>query len=128
MDIADLLNPPTTAEDKGKYINRLKDYVSPKIESTTKKKLVKTYFDELKARIEYTMDLTQGGAHQGRPVLNEAEDVALNTYLVVAELMQVYTENNKTELLERLTELQAKEPSTNIIAKGKEPEQPATKK
>lgn len=128
MDIADLLNPPTTAEDKGKYINRLKDYVSPKIESTTKKKLVKTYFDELKARIEYTMDLTQGGAHQGRPVLNEAEDVVLNTYLVVAELMQVYTENNKTELLERLTELQAKEPSTNIIAKGKELEQPATKK
>lgn len=121
MDIADILNPAKDKDDKGKYINRLKDYVSPKVQSATKKKLLKTYFDELKSRIEYTMDLTQGGAHQGRPLLTEAEDVVLNTYLVIAELMQIYTENNKEELLERLTELQAKEPTTteDIVEQSK---------
>lgn len=113
MDIADLLNPPKDTADKGKYINRLKDYISPKIQSNTKKKLVKTYLDEVKARVEYTMDLTQGGAHQSRPAVQEAEDVVLNTYLIIAELMQVYVDHNKSELLERLTELQAREPTAD---------------
>lgn len=110
MDIADIVNPAKDKDDKGKYINRLKDYVSPKVQSGTKKKLLKTYFDELKARIEYTMDLTQGSAHQSRPLLTEAEDVVLNTYLVIAELMQLYSEHNNDELRQRLTELQAKKP------------------
>lgn len=98
MDIADLLNPPKDATDKGKYINRLKDYVSPKVASGTKKRLLKTYFDELKARIEYTMDLTQAGAHQSRPVKEEAEDVVLHTYLIISELMQIYSEQQEQEL------------------------------
>lgn len=41
MEIADILNPPKTSEEKSKFINRLKDYVSPKIPSETKGKLVK---------------------------------------------------------------------------------------
>lgn len=114
MDIADLLNPPKDKEDKGKYINRLKDYVAPKVESTTKKKLLKSYFDELKARIEYTMDMTQGGSHQKRPEHSEAEDVVLHTYLIVAELMQIYAEEDEKEktekLVEALEEVKKKEP------------------
>lgn len=67
------------------------------------------------------MDLTQGGAHQNRLLLTEAEDVVLNTYLVIAELMQLYSENNKSELLERLTELQAKEPEiVNVVKQEKD--------
>lgn len=102
MDVADLLNPPKNAEDKSKYIDRLKDYISPKVKSKTKKKLLKSYFDELKARIEYTMDLTQSGAHQGRPIKAEAEDVVLHTYLLIAELMQVYSQNKVVDQLETL--------------------------
>jgi hypothetical protein len=100
MDIADLLNPPISSEDKSKYLNRLKDYVSPKVSSSTKRKLIKTFFDELKSRIEYTMDLTQEAAHQGRPSRSEAEDVVLYTYLVIAELMQIYTQHNTEKLVE----------------------------
>lgn len=90
MDIADILNPPQTAEDKSKYINRLKDFISPLVKSDTKKKLLKTYLEELKKRVEYTSDMTQGGAHQERPVLEEAEDVVLYTYLIIADLIVFY--------------------------------------
>jgi len=95
MDIANLLNPPKGQDDKDKFINRLKDFVSPLISSKTKKKLVKSYFDELKNRIEYTMDLTQGGAHQNRPIKKEAEDVVLYTYLLIADLMDIYQSSNE---------------------------------
>lgn len=93
-DIADLLNPPQGADDKGKYINRLKDYVSPLVPSETKRKLLKSYFDELKKRIEYTMDITQGGSHQDRLIKEEAEDVVLYTYMLIADLMAIYEEKN----------------------------------
>lgn len=92
MDIADILNPPKTNEDKGKYINRLKDFISPLVESETKNKLLKSYFEELKNRVEYTSDLTQGSAHKDRPNLIEAENIVLYTYLVVADLMEIYKE------------------------------------
>lgn len=118
MDLADTLNPPTNAEDKNKYIDRLKDFVSPKLTSKTKKKLIKTYFDELKERIEYTVNATQGGAHKDRPMRNEAEDVVLYTYLLVAEVMELYpSENEQQEAIE----LDNSEP-TNLKAK------PTTKK
>jgi hypothetical protein len=90
MDIADILNPPEKPEDKDKYLNRLKDFVSPLIKSETKGKLVKSYFDELKKRIEYTSNLTQGSAHKERPRLEEAENVVLYTYLLIADLMEIY--------------------------------------
>lgn len=92
MDIADILNPPEKPEDKQKYINRLKDFVSP-LESKTKGKLLKTYFEELKKRIEYTSNLTQGGAHKERPLLEEAEDVVLYTYLLIADLMEIHQQD-----------------------------------
>lgn len=100
MDLADVLNPVNDSTENNKYINRLKDYISPKIKSETKKKLVKTYLEELKSRIEYTSDLTQGAAHKLRPLLNEAEDIVLYTYLVVSELMEAQateTQINKTK-------------------------------
>lgn len=93
MDIADVLNPTTTKDQKGKYINRLKDFVSPNVKSGTKSKLIKNYLEEIKKRIEYTSDLTQGGCHKERPTVNEAEDVVLYVYLVISELMEIY--NNK---------------------------------
>jgi hypothetical protein len=93
-DIADVLNPAQTPEDKGKYINRLKDFISPRVTSDTKSHLLKTYFDELKNRVEYTLNLTQGGSHQQRPSQEEAEDVVLHTYLLIADLMIIYKEKN----------------------------------
>lgn len=123
MDIADLLNPPKDAADKGKYINRLKDYVSPKIASTTKKKLTKTYFDELKSRIEYTMDLTQSGSHQGRPLKDEAEDVVLHTYLVIAELMQIYAQEDKKERTEQLIKALEEQKDAKDQPKPKKPKE-----
>lgn len=90
MDIADILNPAEKPEDKQKYINRLKDFVSPLISSETRGKLIKSYFDEIKKRIEYTANLTQGSAHKERPLLDEAENVVLYTYLLVADLMGIY--------------------------------------
>lgn len=92
MDLADLLLPAKDDDEKGKYINRLKNFVSPK--SKTKGKLLKTYLEELKKRIEYTSNLTQGSAHQNRPLKKEAEDVVLYTYLVVADLVSIYNEKN----------------------------------
>jgi hypothetical protein len=89
MDIADAINPATNEEDKNKYINRLKDYISPKIESKTKKKLSKTFLDELNKRIEQTLDLIQGPAHKDRPTKEMAEDVVLYTYLVISEILAV---------------------------------------
>ncbi|HYT41617.1 MAG TPA: hypothetical protein VEP90_04685 [Methylomirabilota bacterium] len=90
MDIADVLNPAEKPEDKPKYINRLKDFVSPLIRSETKNKLVKSYFDEIKKRIEYISNLTQGSAHKERPILEEAENIVLYTYLLIADLMEIY--------------------------------------
>ena len=88
MDIADILNPVKKAEDKSKYINRLKDFVSPK--SKTKKSLIDNLLDELKNRIEYTINMAQGGAHQDRPLLHESEDVVFYTYLIISELINLY--------------------------------------
>lgn len=88
MDIADQLNPPTTPADKNKYINRLKDVISPKQVGTVKAKTLNAMLEELKKRIEYTVDATQGPAHRDRPSKESAEDVVLYTYLAVAELMQ----------------------------------------
>lgn len=85
MDLANKLVP----EGKNKYINRLQTYLSP-IESKTKKSLLKTLLDELKLRIEHTMDLTQGGAHHDRPSKEKAEDVVLYTYLLLGEFAEVY--------------------------------------
>jgi hypothetical protein len=50
------------------------------------------------------MDLTQSGSHQGRPTKDEAEDVVLHTYLLIAEFMQLYTQNQAVKLLEALEE------------------------
>lgn len=90
MDIADIVAPATEPSEKDKYINRLKSFVSPKIESQTKKKLVHTHLEELKKRIEYTSNITQAAAHQGRPLQKEAEDIVLYTYLIIAEIMEIY--------------------------------------
>lgn len=96
MEIADILNPAKIKEEKSSYINRLKDYISEKVESTTKRKLTVEILEELKTRIELTTDLTQGGAHKDKVELNRAEDVVLYTYLILAELMEIYSSRKVT--------------------------------
>lgn len=91
MDIADILNPAECPKDKDKYINRLKDFISPRVEGKTKKELYKSYLEEMKKRLEYTSDLTQGGVHKDRPALDKAENVVLYTYLIISDLMEIYS-------------------------------------
>lgn len=100
MDIADILNPPET---KGNYINQLKDFVSKKEESETRQKLLGSYINELKERIKYTVDLTQGPSHQTRPTLRYAEDVVLMTYLLISDLLDIYISNKETSAQEEQT-------------------------
>lgn len=96
MDFADIINPAQNDEEKGKYINRLKDFISSQEESKTRTKLLGAYIGELKKRIEYTANLTQGSAHQVRPTLAQAEDIVLMTYLVIADILEIYkTEEEK---------------------------------
>ncbi|MFZ2975397.1 MAG: hypothetical protein WA055_02060 [Candidatus Moraniibacteriota bacterium] len=97
IEVADILNPSKNAKEKEQYINRLKDFISPKISSKTKKKLTNTFLDELKCRIELTSNLTQGGAHKERPQKNEAEDVILFTYLAIADLVDIYSQRGKEQ-------------------------------
>lgn len=99
VDIADILNPPKTPKEKEQYINRLKDFISPKVSSKTKKKFINNFLEELKNRVELTSDLTQGGAHKERPIKDEAEDVVLYTYLVIADLMDIFNQRVKKEEL-----------------------------
>lgn len=100
MEIADTLNPPQIPEEKSKYINRLKDFISNSGKSGTEKKLLNTLQEELKKRIEFTSDITQGGLHTERPVLKEAENVVLYTYLLIADLMDIYKDANpKNEII-----------------------------
>lgn len=97
MDLADILNPSASKKDKISYINRLKDFISPKIDSGTKRKLPISVLEELKKRLEYTSNLTQGSAHKDRPLQVEAEDVVLYTYLIVSELMEIYGNSKKKD-------------------------------
>lgn len=89
MDLADTLMPPKEKVDKGKYIARLQTYISP-LNSKTKKSLLETLLDEIKLRIEYTMNLTQGAAHKDRPAKEGAEDVVLYTYLLLGEIAAIF--------------------------------------
>lgn len=93
MDIADVLNPPQKPEDKLRYINRIKDFISPRIKGTTKLKLTQKVLEEVKDRIDLTIDLTQGGSHKERTTLEKARDVVLYTYLALAEIVEVYVKN-----------------------------------
>lgn len=111
MDLANILAPVQDPSEKDKYINRLKTYVSPKIDSKTKLELLKSYFEELKKRIDYTAKMTQGAAHQSRPSQSDAEDVVLYTYLVISELMQIYSQR------------QSQEPETSADTSRQEPEE-----
>lgn len=91
MDISDILMPAKSTEEKAKYINRLKEFISPKTIGVTKKNLINSLFDELKIRMELTINTTQGGSHKDRPPLAEAESIVLYTYLMVAELLEIYS-------------------------------------
>jgi len=92
MDLADILNPSTKElTNKTKYINRLKDFVSTKEDSDSRKKYLGNYIEELKERIQDTVDLTQGPSHQVRPSLESAEDIVLMTYLLISDLLVIYT-------------------------------------
>src|SRR3972149_10312592 len=95
MDIADILHPPTSADDTKKYITRLQTFVSPKATRETRKKLINTYLEELKDRIEITMDLTQGSSHKDRPIVEDAQNIVLYTYLIISDLMEIYDEREK---------------------------------
>jgi hypothetical protein len=97
MDIADIFSPAKPGEDKKDYINRLKDFVSPKITGETKKNLLDSLFEELKNRIEFTAKLTQGSAHMDRPTLTDSENIVLYTYLVISELIEIYS-SRKNEI------------------------------
>lgn len=117
MDIADIVNPG----DSGKWLNRIKDSISPKIKSKTKAKITDLILEELKNRIEATADYTQGGAHKDRPALSQAEDVVLYTYLAIAEIMQIYDDNyssvnTEDSVKEKLPETKIK--SANNMTKG----------
>lgn len=90
MDIADILSPVKSIDEKTKYINRLKEFISPKI-AGTRKDLLNSFLDELKIRMELTVDITQGSAHKDRPLLTDAENIVLYTYLIIAELLEVYS-------------------------------------
>lgn len=90
LDIADILSPTKPGEDKKNYINRLKNFVSPKLTGKTKKNLLDTLFEELKNRIEFTSDLTQGSAHKDRPTITDSENIVLYTYLIISELIEIY--------------------------------------
>lgn len=94
MDLSNKLMPPKSDEEKGKYITRLQTYLFP-MPSKTKKAVVKTLLDEMKHRIEHTMDLTQGGAHHDRPEKEKAEDVVLYTYLILGEIAEIYNSRKK---------------------------------
>lgn len=96
MDVADKLVPPKNGDDRNKYINRLKTFISP-IESKTKKSTLNSLLEEIKLRIEYTVELTQGAAHNVRPTKEVAEDVVLYTYLILGEIAEFY-QNRKTVL------------------------------
>ena len=90
IDIADVINPPRSKEEKEKYINRLKEFISPKIAGSTKKNLLESCLEEVKIRIELTVDSTQGSAHSIRPKLPDAENIVLYTYLIIADLLEIY--------------------------------------
>ncbi len=90
MDLADVLNPAKTPEEKGKYLNRLKDFISPKIDSESVRSLHVSYLEELKNILEQVIKSTQGGAHQERHSKNIAETIVLHTYLIVANLMEIH--------------------------------------
>lgn len=90
MDIADILNPASTPDQKEKYINRLKDYISPRLESSTKKDILTSLLEEMKNRLEFTIQATQGSAHRARPSLVDAENVVLYTYLIIADLLEIH--------------------------------------
>ncbi|MFH0770767.1 MAG: hypothetical protein V1926_05350 [Candidatus Peregrinibacteria bacterium] len=96
MDLADVLNPAKTAADKQRFINRLKDFISPKIDSDSHKDLQITYLEELKNVLEYVTKTTQGGAHQDRPSKEIAETIVLHVYLIIANIMEVYSKSTKT--------------------------------
>ncbi len=88
MDLANELNPINGSKDSDeKYIDRLKDIISPKIESKSGKKLMKTMLDEMKARIEATIKKTQSSAHVYKPTLEEAEDIVLYSYMIIADII-----------------------------------------
>lgn len=97
MDIADILNPAVTTDQKEKYINRLKDYISPKLQSDTKRDFLTSLLEEIKKRLELTIQATQGGAHKDRLTLIDAENIVLYTYLIVADLMEIYTSAKSNE-------------------------------
>lgn len=90
IDIADVINPPRSKEEKEKYINRLKEFISPKITGSTKKNLLESCLEEVKIRLELTVDSTQGSAHSVRPKLPDAENIVLYTYLIIADLLEIY--------------------------------------
>lgn len=115
MDLADKLMPPKDGEDKGKYISRLQTYISS-LSSETKKSLLETILDEIKLRIQYTMNLTQGGAHQDRPQKEGAEDVVLYTYLLLGEIAAIFesrkSKNQEALLTSKETNSQLRESET----------------
>jgi len=97
MDIAEILNPSKSETEKNNYVNRLKDFVSPKINSKTKKNLINSLLEEIKTRIEITIDTTQGGSHKDRPSQTEAENVVLYTYLIIADLLEIYADKKNKD-------------------------------
>jgi len=46
------------------------------------------------------MDVTQGSAHKDRPIKDEAEDIILYTYLLIADLMSVGEDKNPIDSAE----------------------------
>jgi len=109
MDIADNINPSVDKSDKSKYLDRIKNFISPKLESKTKTDLLTTLLEELKSRIELTLNLTQGSAHRERPSKQAAQDVVLYTYLALGEIAELYIQ--KEEDKTSITESEPKNPS-----------------
>ena len=93
VDVANVVAPASKAEDKPRYLNRLKGFVDEAAGSSTRGKLLKTYLDEAKARVEYISNLAQGAAHSDRPTKEYAEDTVLVTYLVIGDILALVPES-----------------------------------
>lgn len=125
IDLADALNPSKGGKDNQNYINRLQEFVSPRSTGATKAKVIKGFLDELKARIEFTSDATQGPAHAVKPSQDDAEDVVVYTYLLVSDLMKIKA--NRLDPINPETAIDESVPHTSAtVVEQKGDETPAT--
>lgn len=93
MDLADALKPETEKDQQQEgdtYKKRIKEYIRENTSSTTKKKHISNFLEEIDKRINTTLALIQGPSHKSRPAKIDAENTVLYTYLLVSDLMEIH--------------------------------------